>query len=88
MTIQPSKLDREGAQRLAAAVVAAALADALQGSPEAIYWLYSVDAAFYASLAGRDNTRPLVRAARKCQPGRRLIFGRMNAANIGQALAR
>jgi len=88
MTLQPSEIDRESAQRLAAAVVAAAMVDALQGSPEAIYWLYSVAAAFYAALAGRDNIRPLVRAARKCQPGRRLIFGRTNAANIGQALAR
>lgn len=87
LTPTPEPLDFDGAQRLAAAVLAAAVAEALGGDPAAIYWLYSSEAAFYSSLAGHDETRPLIGVARRCQPGRRVLFGRTNAANVAQALA-
>lgn len=79
-------LNQQQAERLAAAVLAAALTDALSGQAEAIYWLLTTDAAFYANLAGRDNSGQLVGVARKCRPGRRILSGRTNPASIGRAL--
>lgn len=86
-TYNPPQIDKDGAQRLAAAVLAQGVAEALQGSPAAIYWLFTADCAFYASLAGHDETRPLVTVARRCEPGRRKLHGRINAAHLAQALA-
>ena len=83
----PPQIDLTGAQRLAAAVLIDVITEALQGRPDAIYWLYSQDAAYYATLAGYDETGHLIRVARRCQPGRRKISGRLNAAQFNQALS-
>jgi hypothetical protein len=88
MTTQNTlKIDLSGAQRLAAAVLALGVAEALAGDPAAIYWLFTADCAFYANLAGYDETRPLVTVARRCEPGRRILHGRLNVANFAQAMA-
>lgn len=81
------KIDLNGAQRLAAAVLIDAITEALQGRPDAIYWLYSSDAAYYANLAGYDETGHLISVARRCQPGRRKLSGRLNAKHFTQALS-
>lgn len=81
------KIDLTSAQRLAAAVLIGALTDAMQGDPSAIYWLYSSDAEFWAHLAGYDRTAQLVRVARGCRPGRRMLHGRLNMANYTRALS-
>lgn len=80
------QIDLNGAQRLAAAVLVDAVADALGGAPDAIYWLYSWQAAYYASMTGYDNTGHLVTVARRCQPGRRIVTGRLNPKNFTRAL--
>jgi len=80
------QIDLTGAQRLAVAVLVDVITEALQGSPQAIYWLYSSDAAFYANLAGYDETGHLVKVARHCQPGRRMLRGRLNEKHFTQAL--
>lgn len=80
-------IDLDGAQRLAAAVLTGAVTDALSGAPDAIYWLYSSQAAYYANMAGYDETGHLVTVARRCQPGRRIVRGRLNPSNFRKALA-
>jgi len=80
------QIDLTGAQRLAAAVLVDCIKDALQGNPAAIYWLYSSDAAYYANLAGYDESKHLVKMARHCQPGRRMLRGRLNEKHFTQAL--
>ena len=81
------KIELSGAQRLAAAVLALGVAEALAGDPAAIYWLFTADCAFYANLAGYDETRHLVKVARRCQPGRRKLSGRLNEKHFTQALS-
>ena len=83
----PQKIDLNGAQRLAAAVLVDCIKDALQGNPAAIYWLYSSDAAYYANLAGYDETGHLIHVARRCHPGRRKLSGRLNEKHFTQALS-
>jgi hypothetical protein len=82
----PQIIDSVGAQQLAAAVIAQGVAAALGGEPEAIYWLYSDSAAYFASLAGYDESGHLVKVARKCRPGRHARIGRINPANLAKAL--
>lgn len=81
------KLDISGAQRLAAAVITNALADALRGDPAAIYWLWTADAAFWANVAGYDESKHLVNLARRCNPGRRKMKGRLTLAGYTRAIS-
>lgn len=81
------QIDLTGAQRLAVAVLVDCITEALEGSPEAIYWLYSKDAAFYANLAGYDETKRLVTVARRCKAGHCKLTGRRNSQHYAQALS-
>lgn len=83
----PQQLDLRGTQRLAAAVLIHAAADAIQGNAAAIYWLFTHDAFYYSGLAGKEDTRPLVKLARRCTPGNNTIIGRFTADNFIKALA-
>jgi hypothetical protein len=49
-------------------VIIQAVKDAKQGNTQAIYWLYSTDAAFYVQLAGHETTVPLAKIADTCRP--------------------
>ena len=64
----PDPLDR-AAQALAAAVLVHGVREARAGNSEAIYWLHTSGAAFYARLAGyEDTTTTLVKIAKTCRP--------------------
>ena len=58
----------QAAGLLAAAVLVHGVKDAKAGNPQAIYWLHTASAAFYARLAGHDDTGPLVKLATGCKP--------------------
>ena len=86
--VTPGDINMRGAAKLAAAVLNQAIREAEWGDPKAIYWLYSLDAAFYANLAELDDTKPLVEVAGKCDSRWNQVHLQQSEEDIARALGR